>query len=126
MSVSAYKKTIKNTENPRDIERRILGQVTGKLENFVEEFDKSENKSSMLTTEIREAIWDNQRLWINVKADLMSPGNMLPDQLKGDLISLAIFIDKQSWLVMKGEGEIEPLIDVNKKIIAGLSGKAGG
>ena len=126
MSLSAYKKTIKNTEQPRDIERRILSQVTSDLEAVkasIDDIDASERKSA-ITPDVRKALWDNQKLWITVKADLMAPENQLAPSLKADLISLAHWIDKQTSEILKGEGTVEPLIEVNRNIINGLSGRA--
>jgi flagellar biosynthesis activator protein FlaF len=126
MSLSAYKKTIKNTESPRDIERRILSQVTSDLEAIRDSVDgvEADDRKSAITPSIRKALWDNQKLWITVKADLMSPENQLTPEVKADLISLAHWIDKQTSEILNGEGTVEPLIEVNRNIINGLSGRA--
>jgi flagellar biosynthesis activator protein FlaF len=126
MSLSAYKKTIKNTESPRDIERRILSQVTSDLEAIKDSVDgaQADDRKSAITPEVRKALWDNQKLWITVKADLMAPENGLTSEIKADLISLAHWVDKQTSEILKGEGVVEPLIEVNRNIINGLSGRA--
>ncbi|EPX78021.1 flagellar biosynthesis regulator FlaF [Salipiger mucosus] len=123
MSVSAYKKTIKNTETPRDIERRIISQVTTRLTQVQEDFDAAEQRRFAITNEIREAVYDNQRLWITLKADLMAEENKLSPELRADLISLSMWVDKQCTSVLNGEGTIAPLIEVNQNIINGLSAK---
>jgi flagellar biosynthesis activator protein FlaF len=98
--------------------------VTRSLENVSKEFNKNNRKNKILSNEVKNAVWENQQLWIALKSDLIMEGNALPDETKAALISLSIWIDKQSWNVIKGEGEITPLIDVNKRIIAGLQGQA--
>ncbi len=123
MSVAAYKKTMIDTSSPREMEKKILSQVTGGLERVSIEFDSSDGNKAALTQEVKDAVWANQKFWMALKADLMIQTNELPEKLRADLISLAIWIDKQSWEVMRSNAKIEPLIDVNKKIIAGLSGK---
>lgn len=124
MSIAAYKDNIKKTSAPRDIEHKVLSQVTRSLENVSKEFNKNNRKNKILSNEVKNAVWENQQLWIALKSDLIMEGNALPDETKAALISLSIWIDKQSWNVIKGEGEITPLIDVNKRIIAGLQGQA--
>ncbi|NDV50788.1 flagellar biosynthesis regulator FlaF [Salipiger sp. PrR003] len=123
MSVSAYKKTIRNTETPREIERRIMSRITNKLSKVQADFDKADNLKQAITADVREAIYENQQLWITVKADLMADGNQLSAQLRADLISLAMWVDRQSDAVLGGEGRIAPLIEVNQNIMNGLSGK---
>ena len=126
MSLSAYKTTIKNTESPRDIERRILSQVTSGLEavkHLVDDLEPDQRKAA-ITPDIRKALWDNQMFWITIKADLMAPENSLSGNVKADLISISLWIDKQTSEVMKGEGTIETLIEVNRNIINGLSGRS--
>lgn len=125
MTVSAYKKTIKATETPKEIEKRVMSQVTARLERVCDLYDNSEDKKRSLNEDVRQAVQDNQVLWITFKSDLMSDGNELSDELKASLISLAHFVGKQSDLVMQGEGQIRPLVDVNRNIIVGLSGKNG-
>lgn len=116
MSVAAYKQTIKETESPRRIEMRIFSRITGALEKYVgvsaDNFDNG----------AKTALWDNQRLWIALRADLVLPENQLPPVLRAQLISLGMWVDKQTTKVLKGEAGIETLIEINKNIISGLAG----
>ena len=116
----AYNRTIRETEGPRDIERRLLNRITGRLKEFQEDYDTSANPTSVLTEESRTALWDNQRLWITLKADLRSEGNAFPPKLKADLISIAEWVNNHTNAVFSGEKKIQPLIDVNTDIINGL------
>ena len=52
--------------------------------------------------------------------DVASPDNDLADDLKAQLISLAIWVDKHSSKVLHGDGSVEPLIAVNRAIMEGL------
>lgn len=121
MSVNAYKKTIRATEDPRDIERRVLSKITASLQSHAVEFDKAEDKRALLTNEVREAIWDNQKFWMTVKSDLRSSENQLGPELRAELISIAIFIDTASSEVLAGNAKIGPLVEINDNIIKGLS-----
>jgi len=96
---------------------RALAMATGKL------IDAKEKSGR----ERIEACYTNRRLWNIFLADLMLPENGLPGELKAQLISLAIWVQKYSGGAMRGTDPLDPLIDVNKQILEGLSqqGKAG-
>lgn len=116
MSVSAYKKTIKETESPRKIEQRIFSRITGELEKIQENTD-------ILQPEVKSALWENQRLWMTLRADIVLPDNGLPPALRAQLISIGIWVDNHTQKVLRGEGKVEDLVEVNKSIIKGLKGE---
>jgi flagellar protein FlaF len=127
MGLSAYKQTIKNTESPRAVERRILNQVTARLERHGKEFDETDNKRerlAILDNALREALQDNIRLWNAFQSDLLKSDNALPDADRAGLISLSKFIEKRTSLALKGEGTISTLVGINRQIIQGLQGQA--
>lgn len=126
MSVNAYKKTIRATEDPRDIERRVLSNINARLQLHADTFDGSEDKRALLTKEVRESIWDNQKFWMTVKSDLRSSENQLSAELRAELISIAIYIDTASAQVLAGEAKIGPLVEINDNIIKGLSRQRAG
>ena len=53
--------------------------------------------------------------------DLASEDNGLSDQLKAQLISVAIWVDKHTSAALRGEAKVDPLITVNRTIMEGLS-----
>jgi flagellar biosynthesis activator protein FlaF len=126
MSVSAYKRTIRDTESPRDIERRVLSRINAKLQELAQNFDPADPATRIVSSELREAVWENQRFWMTIKADLATPQNELGTEIRATLISLAMWIDKQSGKVLANEGNLQPMVDVNNNIIAGLSGQRNG
>ena len=60
-----------------------------------------------------------------MQADLADPRNQLPSQLKANLISLSIWVDKHTSKAMVGKAPIEPLIDINRNVMEGLAAAAG-
>lgn len=127
MSVAAYKRTISETESPRQIERRILSRVTGELEAHMAAFDSAAGyeRLGLLSQGLRTALWENERIWMALRDDLAEPGNTFPADLKAALISLALWVERETQTVMGGGGTVAPLVEVNRNIIRGLSGDAG-
>lgn len=115
MSVDKYRQAQQTTENPRDIEYRLFARVTNSLMT---------NQDPKTTGFIQAIDW-NRRLWLTLQSDLADEGNRLPKELRAQLISLSIWVDKHSRKAMRGEETIQPLIDVNRAIMEGLATKPG-
>ena len=114
MSVRAYQTTMNVTEEARQTEYRLFGLVTGAL-------IEARNRDS---EGLIEAIDRNRRLWLTLQMDLWSDDNGFNDALKAQLISLSIWVDKHSSKILRGEAEIDPLIQINRTIMEGLAGKS--
>jgi len=127
MSLGAYKKTIKDTETPRQIERRILATITADLSVHMDHFDKTDSKLeklAILSGSLRKALSDNIKLWSALKMDLLHPENKFGPELRSQLISLALYVERQTGDILRGEGKVRELVDLNRSMIDGLSGKA--
>lgn len=127
MSINAYRKTIAHTEQPRQIERRLLSEVTAELKDHID-FDilqNPEGKLSALNDGLRTIIIRNQKIWQVLMHDLMESENLLDPALRANLISIALWVDRHSTAVLKGDKKIMPLITVNLSLIRGLSGDSG-
>lgn len=126
MSIAAYKTTIRESESPRQIERRLLIRVTALLDQHAQGYDSASagfERVSLLTPELRGALSDNLAIWSALKSDLATPGNALPADLRAMLISLALWVDRQTNSVIGGAGGIGSLVEINRNIISGLSGQ---
>ncbi|MDC0739425.1 flagellar biosynthesis regulator FlaF [Cognatishimia sp. SS12] len=125
MSITAYKRTITETESPRQIERRILSNVTADLESRHLAFDQaatSGDKLALLADGLRDSLWHNERIWMALRNDLADSGNALPPDLRAGLISLALWVETHTQKVLAGQQKIKPLLDINRSIIRGLEG----
>jgi flagellar protein FlaF len=111
MSLQAYQNTQNATDNPRTTEYRLIASVT----NALIEAD------GQTGPEFYQAVDWNRRVWLNFQVDLTAADNALPDDLKAKLISVAIWVDKHSTLVLRGEERIAPLIEINRTIMEGLA-----
>lgn len=123
MSIAAYKSTIRQSESPRQIERRILSRLTGQLEAHAA-FDTATGleRIEILSRGLRAALAENQTFWNELKYDLAQPGNALSPELRAGLISIALWIDRQTSAVMGGDSGVMALAEINRTIIAGLAG----
>ena len=127
MGLAAYKKTIRDSESPRQMERRVLSQATHALAEHADTYDAADQKSdrvSVLADGLRDALFTNQKIWSALRHDLATPGNAIPDGLKASLISIALWVDRQTQSVMAGAGSVAPLVEINRNIISGLAGQA--
>ncbi len=126
MSLAAYKKTIRESESPRQIERRILSRVTYDLTQTGQGYDASETSEArlaILAGGLRDSLYENQKFWAAMRYDLSETTNALPDSLKASLISIALWVDRETSALMAGQGRLAALIEVNSNITAGLSGQ---
>ena len=129
MSIAAYKRTIRESESPRQIERRVFVRLTGELEKHRQAFDGAttrEERADQLAEGLRSNIAENLKLWSTIKHDLSQPDNGLPMQLKAGLISLALFVERQTTTVLGGGAGLGVLVAINQSLISGLSGQTPG
>ena len=117
MSLQAYQRTASSAETPRETEYRLFAQVTLALM----EAAKCDPKD--IAGRIDALDW-NRKVWTVLGADCSHPDNRLPVELRASIISLSIWVSRHTSAVIRREEEIEPLIDVNRLIMQGLTGGA--
>jgi flagellar protein FlaF len=115
MSIQAYQRAATQAEQPRDLEYRAFGQVTAGLVRVKEE------KPPLAV--VLEAIDANRRLWNLLSADCSAPENQLPITLRGQIISLAMWVARYSSEVLREGADVEPLIDINRTMMEGLGAR---
>lgn len=116
MSYNTYKQSQQKAETPRETEYRAFALATGRLITAARENDP---------IKVCEAVQFNRELWTLLQADLADPGNMLPEALKANLISLSLWVQRHTSAVMRGEASLDSLVSVNKDIMEGLGSTAG-
>lgn len=112
MTTSAYRQTQRITENPRQAEYRLFGQVTGAL---IEAKDKK-----LTGGPLAEAIDWNRELWSSLAADCMDDRNRLPPETRAHIISLSLWVTRYSKEIIRKGASMDPLIEVNRTIMQGL------
>lgn len=116
MSHEAYRQAQKTTAPPRDAEFRAFSEAT-RLLMSVQEAERSDLK------QLIEAIHLNRTLWGTLASDCADPANQLPSETRAMIISLARWVSLYSSDVMQKKESVAPLIDVNRIIMDGLTGK---
>lgn len=125
MGIAAYKSVIRESETPRQIERRILTRITGALTQNAEEYDSdvsSERRLGILYNGLGENLIENQLFWSMLKNDLASTENSHTTGLKASLLSIALWVERETNSIMGGSAGVGDLIAVNQNIISGLAG----
>jgi flagellar protein FlaF len=117
MALNAYQATAARTESPRELEYRLFGFVTGELM-------KAQADGRADLSKFAEAIDRNRRMWGALAVDCSSEGNSLPGDLRANIISLSLWVSRYSSEVIMGDSEIDPLIEINRTIMQGLTAAA--
>ncbi|MEQ1887878.1 MAG: flagellar biosynthesis regulator FlaF [Alphaproteobacteria bacterium] len=113
MSLNAYQRTLKNTENPRNTEYRLFAEITRDL--------MAAGQRGGVDAAMVEAVDRNRRLWIALASDCADENNLLPRETRAAIISLSIWVQKYSRDVTRKGEDISALIDVNRNIMKGLN-----
>lgn len=69
-----------------------------------------------------QALRFNHLLWTIIQADLTDEANQLPDAIKANVMSLSIFVDKQTTRAMRSQkaDDLSVLIEINRNLAGGL------
>lgn len=112
--IGAYQQQQKRNLTPREVEAMAFTKAALLLE---EAKGKSRN-----IDEYAKALRFNHLLWTIIQADLTDPANQLPDEIKANVMSLSIFVDKQTTKALRSSEprELDILITINRNLAAGL------
>jgi flagellar biosynthesis activator protein FlaF len=116
MTLKAYQNTQRITENPRETEYRLFGQVTGAL--------ISAQRDGLTGGPLAETVDWNRRMWRALAADCLDDRNGLPEDIRANIVSLSLFVTRYSKEVTRKGATLEPLININRTIMQGLQGAA--
>tara|TARA_B100001029_G_scaffold164949_1_gene156237 strand:- start:389 stop:787 length:399 start_codon:yes stop_codon:yes gene_type:complete len=117
--IDAYKKALNKTASSRNAEYRLLAQVTAALIEAKEadgDMRKNPAKMKMLAHALN---WNNE-VWSTFMDDCRSEDNKLPEKLRGGILSLGIWVNKETQAAMNGDVGLDALISVNRDIMKGL------
>ena len=112
--VGAYAQQQKRNLTPREVEAMAFTKAALMLEDAKKSINNIEEYS--------KALRFNHLLWTIIQADLTEPDNNLPNEIKANVMSLSIFVDKQTTKALRSSnaGDLDVLININRNLAAGL------
>ncbi|SDH35235.1 flagellar biosynthesis regulator FlaF [Roseospirillum parvum] len=112
--VGAYQRTQKTNMSPREVEAMAFLKAASLLED-------AKGKAGSLE-EFSKALRFNHLLWTIIQADITEPENQLPPEIKANVMSLSIFVDKQTNKALRTNtpADLDVLININRNLAAGL------
>lgn len=117
--LEAYGTAQKTTMSGREIEAAALTKAAMKIKDCQANWDAADRDSMLY-----EALRMNQMVWSIFQAELAKEDNPLQKQLKQDILSLSVFIDKRIIEVLSDPSpeKLNIIIEINLNIAAGLRG----
>lgn len=113
MSLNAYERVRTLTEHPRATEQRLIGEISRAMMTAWEQGHRGATLMSPLHR--------NREMWSVFASTCGAAGNGLSSEVRAAIISLSLWVDRHTSAVMAGRESIEPLIEVNRAMIDGLS-----
>ncbi len=112
--VAAYAQQQKRNLTPREVEAMAFTKAALLLEDA--------KKYTQNIDEFSKALRFNHLLWTIIQADLTEPDNQLPPEIKANVMSLSIFVDKQTAKALRSSvpADLDVLININRNLAAGL------
>lgn len=110
---AAYATSSRNIGTQKSNEYSVVQHITRRLRQAAS--TEKEDYSSFA-----KAIALNRKLWRAFGMDVAVPENPLPRDLKAQIFYLSEFVEIHSRKVLKGEEDIEALIEINEMIMDGL------
>lgn len=111
--LDAYRRNQTNAEHPRSTERRLLSEITSEMLAAVE--------AGKTGAALMPALHRNRELWALWSAECLDDGNQLPPEIRASIVSLGLWVNRFTSDVVTGRETIDPLVDVNRSLIAALS-----
>jgi flagellar protein FlaF len=117
-AAGAYATQVTSTDQ-RTLEGTILLQTAQKLEDLATRLEGGEKVG---LEELGATLTHNRKLWELFVNDMGNPDHHLPQDLKNNIASLALFVFKrtQEILIETQPGKFRALININRSIAAGL------
>ena len=118
-AAKAYVKTARETAAPRQLEADLLLQAAAKLQAV---HDSWRDKP----TGLDDALLYNRRLWTVFIDAVLRDDNKLPAPVRSNIVNLGMYVMGETFSLMTKPKpkHLESIIEINRRIAAGLRGKA--
>jgi flagellar protein FlaF len=104
---------------PRELEASLLLQAAARLQAVHDGWDESRG-------DLDAALLYNRKLWTVFLTSVTGENNPLPAEIRQNVANLGVFVLKHTLTLMTEprRDRLNPLIDINRQIAAGLAGRA--
>ena len=118
-AAQAYARVAQTTASPRDNEAQALLMAANKLQEVV-------SNDNMPIDRIKHALMFNRKLWTLFLSEALNEQNPQPQDVRQKIVNISMFVlsHTMALLVSPQREHFEPLININRNIAAGLSGRA--
>lgn len=116
---SAYARTAKITQSPRELESSLLLKAAYRLQVVADEWATAQS-------ELEAALTFNRRIWTILATSATADDNPLPDPIKASIAQLAGYIFNRTinTLIEPAPEKLGVLVRINREIAAGLRASA--
>ena len=115
---SAYARVATTTATPRDVEAQTLLKAAMKLQDAM-------NSADPLSEQTTHALMFNRKLWTIFLSEAMRDSNPQPIDVRQKIANISVFVLSQTAALQMSPqfDHFRPLIEINRNIAAGLSGR---
>ena len=119
VQLEAYRTAQNSVVSGREIEAAALTRCALMLSDCRQNWDAADRDEKLA-----EALRRNQMVWSILKSELAKDDNPLPVEIRNNILTLSVFIDKRIIQVMADPepDKLAILIDINLNLAAGLRG----
>jgi flagellar biosynthesis activator protein FlaF len=117
MSVNAYRRVQEIAATPRSTEYRLMSEITAEM---IAARDAGQSGAALMP-----ALHRNRRAWSTFAALCADDANQLAAELRAQIISLALWVERHTSEVVRSRESVDDLIQVNRAIIEGLANENG-
>lgn len=117
-AATAYARVATTTASPREIEAQVLLKAANKLQQAIEHADP-------LSDQTTQALLYNRKLWTILLSEAMRDENPQPLHVRQKIANISMFVLTQTAALQISPqfDHFRPLIEINRNIAAGLSGR---
>jgi flagellar protein FlaF len=119
VQLEAYRTAQNSVVSGREIEAAALTRCALMLSDCRQNWDAADRDEKLA-----EALRRNQMVWSILQSELAKDDNPLPVEIRNNILTLSVFIDKRIIQVMADPepDKLAILIDINLNLAAGLRG----
>jgi len=110
----------KESLSGRELEASVLSKAAFMLKSCQDNWGAPGNDEKLT-----EALKFHQRVWSIFQVELARPDNLLSKELRQDILSLSIFMEKRVFevLAFPAREKLNAIININLNLAAGLNNK---